>query len=152
MRTLGRAPADFSHNSDGGIMFGSKPAQPDGRIDTLVGATAHVDGDIHFTGVLRIDGVVKGNVIAEDAGTVIVSDEATVVGEIRVGHAVINGKVVGPIHGTESVELQAKANVNGDVHYKTLEVHLGAIVQGRLVHVADARAEKVVSFKPSTGD
>lgn len=133
-------------------MFGNKPAKPDGRIDTLIGASARVDGNVHFSGGLRIDGVVKGNVVAEDAGTVIVSEEATVEGEIRVGHAVINGKVIGPIHGAESVELQAKANVNGDVHYKSLEVHLGAIVQGRLVHVADARAEKVVSFKSSTAD
>ena len=133
-------------------MFGKKPAKPDGRIDTLIGATARVDGNVHFTGGLRIDGVVKGSVVAQDAGTVIVSEEASVEGEIRVGHAVINGRVVGPIHGTESVELQAKANVNGDVHYKSLEVHLGAIVQGRLVHAAEVRGEKVVSIKPSTGD
>jgi cytoskeletal protein CcmA (bactofilin family) len=133
-------------------MFGNKPAKPDGRIDTLIGATARVDGNVHFTGGLRIDGVVKGSVVAQDAGTVIVSEEASVEGEIRVGHAVINGRVVGPIHGTESVELQAKANVNGDVHYKSLEVHLGAIVQGRLVHAAEVRGEKVVSIKPSTGD
>jgi cytoskeletal protein CcmA (bactofilin family) len=133
-------------------MFGNKPAKPDGRIDTLIGATTRVDGNVHFSGGLRVDGIVKGNVIAEDAGTVIVSEEATVEGEIRVGHAVINGKVIGPIHGAESVELQAKANVNGDVHYKSIEVHLGAIVQGRLVHAADARAEKVVTFKPSPAD
>lgn len=133
-------------------MFGNKPAKPDGRIDTLIGAAARVDGNIQFTGGLRIDGVVKGNVAAEDNGTVIVSEEATVEGEIRVGHAVINGKVIGAIHGSESVELQAKANVTGDVHYKSLEVHLGAIVQGRLVHGTDARTDKVVSFKPNTGD
>jgi cytoskeletal protein CcmA (bactofilin family) len=133
-------------------MFGSKPAKPDGRIDTLIGATARVDGNVHFTGGLRIDGIVKGSIIAEDTGTVIVSEEASVEGEIRVGHAVINGRVVGAIHGTESVELQAKANVNGDVHYKSLEVHLGAVVQGRLVHGAEFRGEKVVSLKPSTGD
>ena len=133
-------------------MFGNKPAKPDGRIDSLIGATARVDGNVHFTGGLRIDGVVKGSVVAQDVGTVIVSEEASVEGEIRVGHAVINGRVVGPIHGTDSVELQAKANVNGDVHYKSLEVHLGAIVQGRLVHAAEVRGEKVVSIKPGTGD
>ena len=133
-------------------MFGAKPAKPNGRIDTLIGATARVDGNIHFTGGLRIDGVVKGSVVAEDAGTVIVSEEASVEGEIRVAHAVINGKVAGPIHGMESVELQAKANVNGDVHYKSLEVHLGAVVQGRLVHAVELRGEKVVSLKPGTGD
>jgi len=133
-------------------MFGNKPAKPDGRIDTLIGAAARVNGDVHFSGGLRIDGNVKGNVVAENSGTVIVSEEATVEGEIRVGHAVINGRVVGPIHGTESVELQPKSNVNGDVHYKSLEVHLGAIVQGRLVHAGDFSAEKVVSFKSNAAD
>ena len=133
-------------------MFGAKPAKPSSRIDTLIGAKARVDGNIHFTGGLRIDGVVKGAVVAEDAGTVILSENASVEGEIRAGHAVINGKVVGPIHGTESVELQAKANVNGDVHYKSLEVHLGAVVQGRLVQAVEVRSEKVVSLKPGTGD
>ena len=133
-------------------MFGAKRAKPDGRIDTLIGATARADGNIHFTGGLRIDGAVKGSVVALDAGTVIVSEEASVEGEIRVGHAVINGKVVGPIHGTEGVELQAKANVNGDVHYHSLEVQLGAVVQGRLVHAVEVRSEKVVSLKPGTGD
>ena len=133
-------------------MFGFRPAKPDGRIDTLIGATARVDGDIHFTGGLRIDGIVKGSVVAEDASTVIVSEKAAVEGEIRAGHAVINGKVVGPVHGAESVELQAKANVNGDVHYKSIEVQPGAVVQGRLVRAVEARVEKVVSLKPGTGD
>lgn len=133
-------------------MFGNKPAKPDERIDTLIGAGTRVDGNIHFTGGLRIDGVVKGNVVAEDNGTVVLSAEATVEGEVRVAHAVINGKIIGPIHGSESIELQAKANVSGDVHYKSLEVHLGAIVQGRLVHAPEMRVDKVVSFKSTAGD
>ena len=134
-------------------MFAGRPAKPNGRIDTLIGAGSRLDGDIHFVGGLRIDGAVKGNVVADDAGTVVLSEHATVEGEIRVAHAVINGKVIGPIHGAESIELQAKAEVTGDVYYKTLEVQLGAIVQGRLVHNAELRsAEKVVSFKSGAGD
>jgi cytoskeletal protein CcmA (bactofilin family) len=134
-------------------MFGNKPApKPDGRIDTLIGAGSRVDGNIHFSGGLRIDGVVRGDITAEDNGTVVVSEEALVEGAIRVAHAVINGKVVGPIFGDESIELQAKANVNGDVYYKSLEVQLGAVVQGRLVHGTEARSEKVVAIKPPAAD
>ena len=134
-------------------MFGSKQARPNGRIDTLVGAGSRVEGDIHFVGGLRIDGVVKGNVIADDAGTVVLSEHASVEGEIRVAHAVINGKVTGPIHGSESVELQAKADVNGDVYYKALEVQIGAVVQGRLVHLTEGRsADKVVQIKSGSAD
>jgi len=46
------------------------------------------------------------------------------------------------------VELQAKAEVRGDVHYKSLEVQLGAIVHG----VEGRSAEKVVSFKAGAAD
>ncbi len=64
----------------------------------------------------------------------------------------INGTVIGPVHGAEYVELQPKSNVTGDVHYKTLEIQLGAVVQGRLVHQDDDKAQKVVSLKGSSGD
>ena len=134
-------------------MFGAKQTKPNGRIDTLIGAGSRLDGDIHFVGGLRIDGTVKGNVIADDAGTVVLSEHASVEGEIRVAHAVINGKVLGPVHGAESIELQAKADVCGDVYYKTHEVQLGAIVQGRLVHNAEQRsADKVVSLKSGAAE
>lgn len=129
-------------------MFGSKTPKPNNRIDTLIGAGTLVEGDIHFCGGLRIDGSVKGNVLAEDAGTVVLSEQASVEGEIRAAHAVIDGTVVGPVHASECVALQAMARVTGDVHYKALEVHLGAVVQGRLVHQAEPRAvEKVVALK-----
>ena len=56
------------------------------------------------------------------------------------------------MHAAEYVELQAKANVTGDVHYKTLEIQLGAVVQGRLVYQNDGKAENVVKFKPAQAE
>jgi cytoskeletal protein CcmA (bactofilin family) len=50
------------------------------------------------------------------------------------------------VHVAEYLELQSKAKVVGDVHYKTLEIQLGAIVEGRLIHLAEA-SDKVVAFK-----
>ena len=134
-------------------MFGARQTKPNGRIDTLIGAGSRVDGDVHFVGGLRIDGTVKGNVIADDAGTVVLSEHASVEGEIRVAHAVVNGKVIGSIYGAETVELQSKADVCGDVHYKTLEIQIGAIVQGRLAHEGEQRgADKVVALKSGAAD
>ncbi|MCC6533212.1 MAG: polymer-forming cytoskeletal protein [Burkholderiales bacterium] len=127
-------------------MFGrNRRAKPNGRIDTLIGAGCRVQGDVRFSGGLRIDGAVSGDVVSEDAGTLVLSEQASVHGEIRVAHAVINGKVSGPIQASESLELQAKARVSGDVAYRSLEIQAGAVVQGRLVYLADARSsEKVV--------
>ena len=113
-------------------MFGSsKSNKPQNRIDCLIGAGTTINGDINFSGGLRVDGHVRGNVIsAEDKpGTLVLSDQARIEGEIRVAHAVINGTVVGPVNVVEYVELQGKANVTGDVHYRTLEIQLGAVVQ-----------------------
>jgi cytoskeletal protein CcmA (bactofilin family) len=115
----------------------SKANKPQNRIDTLIGAGTCITGDITFSGGLRIDGEVKGNVRAvagDKAGTLVISEHARVEGEISVSHAVINGTVNGPVSSTESLELQDKARVTGDVAYSSVEIHLGAVVQGRLVH------------------
>lgn len=67
-------------------------------------------------------------------------------------HVVINGAVCGPANSSEYVELQTKANVTGDVYYNTLEMQLGAVVQGRLVHQDGVKSDKVVPLKPASGD
>ena len=47
----------------GGTMFERKKhAPPQKRIDCLIGAGTTVQGDVTFTGGLRIDGIVRGNV------------------------------------------------------------------------------------------
>jgi cytoskeletal protein CcmA (bactofilin family) len=135
-------------------MFGNSSSKPQNRIDCLIGAGTRIEGNINFSGGLRVDGHIKGGVAAADEkpSTLVLAEHASIEGEIHVSHAVINGTVVGPIHGGEYVELQAKANVTGDVYYKTLEIQLGAIVQGRLVHRGEAKQDKVVAFKPAALD
>jgi cytoskeletal protein CcmA (bactofilin family) len=131
------------------MIFGKSASKPQNRIDCLIGAGTDILGNITFSGGLRIDGNVRGDVVAIDGkpSTVVLSEKARVEGEIRVSHVVVNGTVVGPIIGAEYLELQPKAVVTGDVSYRTIEIHLGAVLQGRLLHEDDARSEKVVQFK-----
>ena len=139
-------------------MFGPKNtnggSKPQSRIDCLIGAGTSIEGNVAFSGGLRVDGTVRGNIVAEEGkpGTLVISEAARVEGEIRVPHIVVNGTVVGPVHSTGYVELQAKANVTGDVEYNTLEMQLGAVVEGRLVHQVPAQSDKVVQLKPATGE
>ena len=136
-------------------MFGKKSnSKPQSRIDCLIGMGTTIEGNITFSGSLRVDGHVRGNVVATDgkAGTLVLSEQAQIEGEIRVSHVVINGTVVGPVHAAEYVELQSKANVTGDVYYKKLEMQLGAVLQGRMVYQNDAKSDKVVPFKPAVVD
>jgi len=136
-------------------MFGDKGgSKPHNNIECLIGAGATVEGNIIFSGGLRVDGRVRGDVIAVEGkpGTLVLSERAQIEGEIRVSHVVINGAVIGPVYATEYVELQPKANVTGDVHYKTLEIQLGAVVQGRLVYESEDQSKNVVKLKPATAE
>jgi cytoskeletal protein CcmA (bactofilin family) len=134
-------------------MFKRKHAPPQKRIDSLIGAGTVVTGDVTFTGGLRIDGRVEGNVIASDGepGTLVVSEQARIDGEIRVSHVVVNGTVNGPLTATDYLELQPKARIVGDVSYRTLEMHVGAVIQGRLNH-AEPGTASVVELKRVTAD
>jgi cytoskeletal protein CcmA (bactofilin family) len=139
-------------------MFGAKggktASKPQNRIDCLIGADTAIEGNVTFSGGLRVDGKVRGNITAEEGkpGTLVISEQAKVEGEIRVPHIVINGVVLCPVHSGEYIELQPKANVTGDVHYNTLEMQLGAVVEGRLVHLTEAKSDKVVQLKPASSD
>jgi cytoskeletal protein CcmA (bactofilin family) len=77
-------------------MFGSKGNKPQSRIDCLIGTGTTIEGNITFTGGLRVDGHVRGSVVAADgkSGTLVLSEQAHIEGEIRVSHVVINGAVV----------------------------------------------------------
>ena len=129
----------------------NKTNKPQNRIDSLIGATARIEGNVIFTGGLRVDGIVKGNVAsaAEQPGTLVISADARIDGEVQAAHIVVNGAINGPVHATETLELQAGSKVKGDVFYKSIEVHPGAIVEGRLVH--HAAEMKGVELKLASG-
>ena len=105
-------------------------------IDSLIGSSTSIQGDVHFKGGLRIDGHVKGNVVAEigQASVLVISESAKVEGEVRVAHLVVNGEICGNVFSSELLELQPKARITGDVNYKALEMHSGALVSGKLTH------------------
>jgi len=114
-------------------MFGSKSKS---TIDSLIGLSTRIEGDLHFKGGLRIDGHVHGNVIADPslASMLVISEHAVIEGEVRAAHLVVNGQINGPVYSFELLELQPKARITGDVNYKALEMHGGALVSGKLTH------------------
>ena len=128
-------------------MFGKKDEnKPHGRIDSLIGAGTRVEGCIRFAGGLRVDGEVVGGVEAVEgasASTLVLSEHARVEGPVRVAHLVSNGTVVGAVTVSESLEMQSKARIIGDVEYAMVEMHQGAVIEGRLLH----RNSKTVELK-----
>lgn len=112
-----------------------KSRSANAKVDTLIGHETEIAGDVRFSGGLHIDGVVKGNVIAEsDSDSVaIVSERGRVEGELRVPHVLINGYVAGDVYAASRLDLMANARVHGDVYYHTIEMAGGAEINGKLV-------------------
>ena len=109
--------------------------KPCNTIDTLIGVTTTIKGDVTFSGGLRIDGKVNGSITAEADGTstLVLSEHAMVKGDVTVPHMILNGKIKGNVVCAERIELQPKAEIIGDLHYKVIEMAEGASINGNLV-------------------
>ena len=129
--------------------LGKSKQKPCSTIDTLIGMTADLKGNIVFSGGLRIDGKVKGNITAEDDenSVLVLSEHAEVHGNVTVPHVISNGTIRGHVHCSVRIELESQAEIHGDVHYKILSVEHGAAIHGSLVQQFD---EDVVTWlKPA---
>lgn len=107
-----------------------------GHTTTLISKDAEITGDIKFSGDLEIQGQVTGNIVAKSgAGAMVrIVDGGRVEGSIHVPKVIINGALVGDVHASEHIELAAKANVQGNVHYSLIEMVKGAQVNGSLLY------------------
>jgi cytoskeletal protein CcmA (bactofilin family) len=112
-------------------MFNKKKQPP---IKSLIADGSEITGNISFTDGLRVDGKVVGNIHAAEAvsSILVISEIATITGEITADHIIINGSIKGPIHARKMLELQPKARIDGDVQYAALEMHQGALITGQL--------------------
>ena len=125
-------------------MFFKKANKIDNRIDTLVGADTRIEGDLSFSGGLRVDGAVHGDVTEQNGNpsTLILSEHGKIEGAVTAAKIVLNGKVVGTVKSSHFIELQTKARITGDLHYKSLEMHTGAVIEGKLVYMGDNTQEE----------
>ncbi len=129
-------------------MFGNPKKQPFikmATLSTLLAEDVEITGDIVFSGGMRIDGLVRGDVIGrqgdgQGAALLVLSDKGRIEGSIRCGDAVINGRVTGDLDIEHRLELQSDARVRGTIRYKQLQMDVGASVSGHLVKAEDGVA------------
>jgi cytoskeletal protein CcmA (bactofilin family) len=103
-------------------------------IKSLIAQGTLIEGHVRFDDGMRIDGEVAGDVRANNATSslLVISETASVTGQVLAGHVIINGTVRGPVHASQLLELQPKARIEGDVSYAALEMHQGALITGQL--------------------
>jgi cytoskeletal protein CcmA (bactofilin family) len=133
-------------------MFGGKD---DGKLKagtgSLIAAGTLIEGNIRFTGGLRIDGEVKGNVAAAEGASssiLVLSEMARIEGSVGVAKLITSGTIVGPVSVSESLEMRSRAKIVGDVDYGLIEMHQGATIEGRLLN----RGNDSVELKPAASN
>lgn len=112
------------------------PRAKAGAADTLISKETKITGDIAFTGVLYVDGHVKGDISAEETenSLLTIGQNGHIEGEIRVPHIMVFGRVIGDVNALEHIELMSDARIEGNVYYKLIEMAMGAEVNGQLLH------------------
>lgn len=96
---------------------------------TLITSQAEFKGSLAFSGELRLDGRLEGNIQAED-GQLTIGEQAVVKAEISVKDIVIYGKVQGDITAQGRIEIKGKAQVYGDIHANRVTIEDGAVFVG----------------------
>lgn len=116
-----------------------KKTKSTSRIDTLIGRHTHITGDISFSGGLRVDGSITGNInaMADESSLLTVSDHGSVEGEVRVPNLIINGEINGNVYASQHVELAPKARINGNLYYRMIEMTMGSEVNGHLIRAQE---------------
>lgn len=137
-------------------MWGSEKKVAQG-IETIISNKAEIKGDVTVTGGLLVDGLIKGNIIADENSNALIriSEKGVVEGEIRGPNIIINGNVIGDVYSSGHIELNKKATVTGDVHYVMMEMVMGARVNGKLLHVMtekEKRKAEAKGTKPQVAD
>lgn len=111
-------------------MARSKSSGPeDGNAEmSIIGPGMKVVGDLTTEGTVRIEGRVEGNVEADKA--VVVGKDGEVQGDIRTEDSIISGEIRGSVTAASRLEVQATAQIDGEVHARRLQLEEGAMLNG----------------------
>ncbi len=116
---------------------------------SIVAPDLTITGELKTEGVVKIDGVVEGNVHADRQ--VLVSKGGRVNGDVVTKEAIIGGTVTGSIQASERVEVQTTATVQGDIATPRILVHEGGEVNGNVrMGNPSAGASQPAGAKPNS--
>jgi cytoskeletal protein CcmA (bactofilin family) len=126
-----------------------RPQTESSTISTLLGRDTQIEGTLTFQDTIRIDGAVKGKLISSK-GTVIVGEKAVIDADVRVGVAIIRGKITGKVEAGQRIEIYAPAQVNGDISAPTITIDSGVIFNGQCqMQPRSDRVQQPLGKKPA---
>jgi len=108
-------------------------------INTVIGRGSVSEGRFRVETGVRVDGILKGELIS--SGTLIVGESGVIEADVKVRDALVSGRIVGTLEAEDKVHLQAQAAFVGRIKTRTLIVEEGAIFKAE----CDAGGEIQVS-------
>ncbi|OEF97328.1 bactofilin family protein [Desulfuribacillus alkaliarsenatis] len=108
-----------------------KAAQRVDKVDTVVGPGTEFEGSIKATGIVRIDGKLKGSI--ETTGDIIIGDQGEVTADVDASNITIAGKIRGNISVKDKTTILQKGVVEGDIDTKSIVIEEGATFKGKCV-------------------
>ncbi len=95
---------------------------------TYLGRNTEWKGKLTFNGSIRIDGHFIGDISSK--GTLLISEEGFIEGNIHVSYIVISGEVHGEIIADQRVDIHAPGKVFGNIQAPTVVMDQGVIFEG----------------------
>ena len=129
-------------------MFGSNKEGSEAsfkKTDTFIHSAVKAQGDLMFSGSLYFDGLIKGNLVAQEDGKdrLVLGKNSKVTGNVRANKIVVFGTISGSIYSAGVVSLMPGANIRGDIYYRNIDMRHGASVSGRFHHTNGKPLEAV---------
>ncbi len=108
-----------------------------------IGKGSVLNGSINAPGDIRVDGVLKGKLIAK--GRLVLGPSGAIDGEVQCGSALISGELKANIQSTELLILKETAKLYGDIQTEKLSIEPGAMFSGKCVMGPIHKPKNIVS-------
>lgn len=129
------------------MKFVNKPhmSEDASTLDSLIGQRSAFKGELEFEGAVRIDGKFDGNICSPKDGTLIVSEEASITGEVDVPNLILHGNIRGNVRASKHLQIGPQGCLTGDVEYSVINLAEGGTVNGRCIRINAAEKPKAAS-------
>jgi len=98
------------------------------EINAFLGRDTEFEGKFSFTGAVRVDGKISGEIFSN--GTLIVGESAVIKAQIHVADIIISGEVHGDILAEKKIEITVPGKLFGNIKTPKLVLEEGVIFEG----------------------
>jgi cytoskeletal protein CcmA (bactofilin family) len=119
-----KAPKDGATQAAAGARGGSENR-------TVIARSTRVEGRVHLTGEIVINGEHKGAI--EGSGSVHIAENGRVEAKVHARDVSVAGQIKGDITATERIELSASASVEGNIEAPRILIQDGATFKGQVI-------------------